>query len=224
MFNPDGYLPVPHIVAWIAILGARGELPQHFGPPSSDGADDPMDNPPEVTARFILGEKMAAGKLVAQAVMHVDGSRKLIPSSYWSSPAANDTMVSGFVDMGVFGYERDLYIVHAILAVDDVQAALGFRMVSSAEEPPQEEMRTSEMSAVPVGPTAAAAGAPLSEWLLIYARNFVAKHGRPPGRDHEAVPDASVAGYAVHQIRAAYAKLPGGLKVPARRPRKSERH
>ena len=31
MFDPDGWMPLPYVVAWVARLGAEGKLPRTLG-------------------------------------------------------------------------------------------------------------------------------------------------------------------------------------------------
>ncbi len=205
MFDPDGYLPVPHVVAWIAGLGAQGKLDRRLGFVHPGNATDALDLSAEATARFVLGEKLAGGGITAEAVIDPSGVRVPVPAYYWSGRSAAETMATGWLDLGALGFQNDLHIAHVILAIDKVAAALGFRFAPS-EEP----------SAPPTNAT------PVYEWMVRYATEFVEKKGRPPGRNDEAVPDAGKAGFGIHKARSAYAQLPDHLKVPARKPRRSK--
>lgn len=205
MFDPDGYLPVPHVVAWIAGLGSQGKLDRRFGFVHPGDATDALDLPAEATARFVLGGKLAGGALTAEAVFYPSGVRVPVPAYYWSGGSAAETMVTGWLDLDALGLQNDLHMVHVILATDKVAAALGFRFA-----PPEE----------PIAPPPNAGSA--EDWMVGYATEFVEKKGRPPARDKEAVPAARKDGIGTHRARGAYAQLPDHLKVPARKPRRSE--
>lgn len=205
MFDPAGHLPVPHVVAWIAGLGSQGKLDRRLGFAHPGDAADALDLSPEATARFVLGERLAAGALTAWAILDPSGVRWPVPAHYWSGSGAAETMATGWLDFSVLGLQNDLQIALVILAVDRVAAALGFRLAPAEEL----DCRGSDTASD-------------DAWMVKYATRFVEENGRPPGRDFEAVPDARKKGIGVGRARAAYARLPDGLKVPARKPRRPE--
>lgn len=129
MFDPDGYLPVPHVVALLAILGAQGKLPRRLGFVHPGDITEPHDLSAEATARFVLGGKLAAGALTAEAVIDPSGLRLPVPARYWSSSSAAATMETGRFDLSAIGFDADLHTAHVILAIGKVAAALGFRLV-----------------------------------------------------------------------------------------------
>jgi hypothetical protein len=199
MYDPDGYLPVPHVVALLARLGGEGKLPRQLGFVHPGDSADALDLSAEATARFVLGEKLAAGVITAVAI-HPSGISLPVPAHHWRTIDSATAMQSGFLEPSVLGLPAtDVSVITVLLAIDKVAAALGFRLV------PEE----------PTAPTT------VDAWMRDYATRFLAKGGRPPSRDNEAVPDAQEAGFGMNKAREAYARLPPHLKVSARKPKKS---
>jgi hypothetical protein len=202
VFTPDGYQSIRFVVALLAVWGKQGKLPRSLGFVHPEDAAEPDDLPAEETAHFVMGEKLAAGAIQAEAIIDPSGMRILVPARYWSSGSAYVTMKDGWLDLSVLGLDNDLHIARVIIEIDAVTAALGVRQV-----PPQEDVPPANLL-------------PVDAWMLEYATQFIEKHSRPPARDNEAVVDATAARFGQNAARAAYAKLPAHLKVPNRKPRK----
>jgi hypothetical protein len=128
LFTPDGYFSAPSIVAWLADLGEQGRLPRHLGfvHPGDEARWD--DLPAATVARHALGEKLAAGAMIAEGIVDPSGTRIAVPTHYWSSSSADKTLKDGRLDLSVLGLDNDLHIVSVILKFDAVTAALGFRL------------------------------------------------------------------------------------------------
>lgn len=141
MFDPDGYLPVPHIVAWLASLGAEGKLPRRLGFTHPGDVADPLDLSPEDNARRLIGGKLAAGAITAAVRLDTSGHLLPVPAHYWGSAAAEGTMQSGVMDLDVIaramslGLVAGLFNAPVLLAHDQVAAALGFQVI-----PPEEPL------------------------------------------------------------------------------------
>ncbi len=204
MYDPDGYLHVQYIVAWVAGLGAQGKLPRRLGFVHPGDVAEPNDLPADTTARFVLAEKMAAGALTALVVVDPEGLSFPSPAHYWRGASAAATMQNGRYDLSAVGLDNDLHTASVLLAPPEVAAALGFRL-APPEEPAAPEPKLQSDDA----------------WMHEYATRFLAENKRPPSRDNEAVPDAQKEEIGVNRARTAYRNLPSHLKNPARKPRKS---
>jgi hypothetical protein len=134
MFDPDGYLPVHYIVAWIAGLGAQGKLPRHLGFVHPGDVAAPYDLSAEDNARRVIGGKLAAGAITAEVRLDPSGRWLPVPAHYWGSDAADVTMKSGEMDLHVVALAMGidlgagLFKAEVFLAVDKVVAALGFSL------------------------------------------------------------------------------------------------
>lgn len=92
-FVPEGYYYLHEMVWLVAEWGSQGRLPRALGfVHPGDTADELLDQPTEVVARFVLGEKLAGGALTAEALLTPSGRRAPLPAIYWSSSSGGATM------------------------------------------------------------------------------------------------------------------------------------
>ena len=140
MFDPDGWMPVPYIVTWLAGLGREGKLPRHLGFVHPGDVASPLDLSAEATARHVLGGKLAAGILSSVAIFDPSGLRLPVPAYYWSSRAAAATMETGTFDSNVIGLQND-FLAEVFLNIDEVTAALDFRLISPEVRTPSPPAR-----------------------------------------------------------------------------------
>lgn len=149
MFDPDGYLPVPYVVALLAMLGQQGKLPRRLGFVHPGDVTNALDLSAEATARFVLGEKLAANAVTAEALLDPSGLRLPVPAYYWRGASAAATMETGWFDLNAIGFDATLHTAHVILAIDKVAAALGIRLVPNDDAPaaPKEAVATEATSA-----------------------------------------------------------------------------
>ena len=134
MFVPDGYFYLPEIVTWVAKLGAEGKLPRRLGFIHPEDVTDPLALSAEATARFVLGEILAANAIPAEFIIFPSGLRLPVPAYSWSSESAAATMKTGELNSNVIGYRNDLHAADVILPIDKVTAALGIRLISLPED------------------------------------------------------------------------------------------
>ena len=158
MFVPNGYFYLPEILTWVTKLGAEGKLPRRLGFVHPGDVTDPLALSAEATARFVLGEMLAANAIPAEFIIFPSGLRLPVPAYYWSSESAAATMKTGKLDLNAIGYQNNLHTADVILPIDKVAAALGIRLIPLPEdlrsEPDDYEVRQATCRQAPEPPAA----------------------------------------------------------------------
>jgi hypothetical protein len=142
-FVPEGYWYLHEMVELVAKWGSQGRLPRALGfVHPGDTVDELLDQPAVVVARDVLGQKLAAGVLTAEAFLDPSGRQAPLPAIYWRSSSGRATMQdrNSAIDLRRFPDIQN-EVASAILHIDAVMAAFGLRpsepeVPIAAEQPP----------------------------------------------------------------------------------------